>query len=336
MGKLYGSSAHQDWKNIYNSYVAHLEHFAHKPSSLEVLRQLRHSQSLIFDRHTIRHYISLFERQDDKFLVDLNPLNHLASYATLSDLTDQAPEAVFVAGLRPLITYLTSYAHERYIFLHGEKTQRSIMFPEPPPGDQTQEIEVFSNYFIDVIRKTKKLYQQHQPATIEDALKRFSQNRLNKPPPGGGEVSSRETVLIEALMLYMHTNLFLLLEKLLKINKTKAFIAFNATKIGKQNVFEKFLDEHSQLGVNLGRVSLDAHPGRIRESSGPVINKLFASELLRHEIFQLTEVISRYHAPRITSDLHKFLFPALPQISAEWFTFCREIDSQSTDFIPSV
>lgn len=332
LGVYYDSAAfHSNWRSIYVSYLAHLNYLADKPSNDYVLAQLRHTNKLIFSKHSISEYVKLFDISHGRFVVDLNPLNGLTSSDFLVELAKVSPGVIFVSGFRPFVTHITSLVHEVYAWYLGRESKDLDNAVDKNSERKYEDIYNFGLYVVDVLKVTADLYGSSNEEEVEALQRLLAVKSLHQKI---GESTYEEQVQHRAVNFYLHTNNHLRTSKIKKCKSNRVgFIPFNSTKISDPSVFDEYLKSHERFGVDLGVINNEIKNKKVRESFGELINKIFSISGVKTALLGLEESASNYHKSRLSAEFYRFLFPSINRLNDDWYLTCRRIDSESEKFL---
>jgi hypothetical protein len=333
-GRLHGTRAFRGWRNIYVSYIEHLKHFVQHPSSEYCQSQLDHGHRLIFDRHSVDHYLDLFRVGKERFVVDFCVRNFAISSQLVSQIRSQAPDAVFLVGMRPFVPLLVSSMHEYFVWFAQTKTRSAeVAIDQSRVNDD--ELLQFGRLVSLALDQVLELYERGGPCPsseratqAEKMLQMIGMESLDTT--GLNDRSEQDYVAVLVNWFYGNTNYVDIIAKL--TSSPEQVIFFNAVKV--PDHLPELESELRRRGVQTGGYVDQGAAKRIRESSSSVVNRLLADEGVSAKIRMIARVAEGYFRRRVDPLTAAFFFP---KAHAEGEALCletlRKMDTEAKQVI---
>ncbi|GEM_PF-4981595 len=321
---------HLSWKNIQFSYIEHLKYLEGRPSNDLVLAQLRHSQSLIFEKHNLASYFKMFDDPDGFFRIDLDPLNHTISGSMLRQMAKLSPNSVYLSGIRAFIPHVTSLICEAYAWFKnaGEGTLDTPLKNNLYEKNRT---DLFCDYMIDVLVQLHLFYKFSSEEEVQGRDSHLSKMNIKR---GLADVSYSDSVMSEAVLLYLHTNVALRLKKFSDASIDSSRICYYYSP----NVSMAIPQIFSWMGANGIEVggTRGSEVKRVRESDGNLVRAIFSNKKIKSILIDLAESAALFHRGRISDHVFNHIFPVVDCITNDWRDYCRMLDGCSRSTVINI
>lgn len=328
--KFYGTRAHEQWwKNIYISHIKHLQYFLEHESSEYCLEQIKHTQKLIFENHSIDNYLNLFKNNSSRFLVDFDVRNHQISPNFFQGLLNKAPDLVAFCGVRPFISLLVSRIHE--IFAWSVVNRSEDMMLNTIDANLISSTEY--NDFIEALIVSLSIVKQYYKGMGDDLLSdSYAPFDLIEPVDKSNHYSlnSNKIDCINLSRTLIKSTDYIKIFRLLKPINYEVLYFNPARIISSLGDFQFFLNKK---GVKTGNLNKNICGSRVRESSNIVIDKILSSKEIRLILYEVYECAQSYYRNNVDRNMLNIIFPEILNFQSINHSMLRTLDLRNNQVI---